>query len=154
MKPLCKHLKRIALFLAITFLVQSCKVYTYKPTSVNDAVKSGFARKVKVKTNSNETFIFDRLEHKDGVYYGIAKKESATAKNLSNQILYQDDFNYVKISLTDVQFKQIYVKKHDKTLSTIVTILVPVTIIGGLLAYAASNITLDWSSVDLQIPGY
>ena len=54
MKPLRKHLKLIALFLSVTFLAQSCNVYTYKPTTVDEVVKSGFANKIKVKTNTND----------------------------------------------------------------------------------------------------
>jgi hypothetical protein len=41
MKPLRKHLKLIALFLTVTFLVQSCTVYRYKVATTKDAVSSG-----------------------------------------------------------------------------------------------------------------
>ena len=137
MKPLRKHLKLIALFLAVTFLVQSCKVYKYPQATLEEAVKSN--DKVKVNSNTNEKYIFTQLEKNNGQYYGITKSNSTTAKLLSDQITYQDEFNYVKILLNDEQLRDVYVKKHDKALSTIVSILVPVIIIYGILLAMSSG---------------
>ena len=61
MKALRRHLKQIALFLAVIFLMQSCKVYTYKSITLEEAVKFDY-NKVKVKSRNNKTYRFDKLE--------------------------------------------------------------------------------------------
>ena len=132
MKPLRKHLKPIALFLAVTFLVQSCKVYTYKATTVDAAINTDF-KEVKVKSNNGETYRFDKLEEKDGVYYAIAKKNSKIAKKLVNQITYKDEFKYVKILLNEEQLGEVYLREHDKKLYTILAIGISVLMVGGII---------------------
>ena len=139
MKPLRKHLKLIALFLAVTFLVQSCNVYTYKPTTVDEAVKTNLV-KVKTKSKNSETYRFNDLENINNAYYGIAHKNSKTAKKLSDQITNEDEFNYVKILLKEEQLNRVYLKMRNKTLSIILPYAIGIVIIGGLLYIGASGI--------------
>lgn len=132
MKALRRHLKQIALFLAVIFLMQSCKVYTYKSITLEEAVKFDY-NKVKVKSRNNKTYRFDKLEKKDGVHYGTALKNSKTAKKLSDQITYKDEFSYVKILIKEHQLREVYVKEQDKTWSRILSFGLPTIIIGGII---------------------
>ena len=120
MKPLRKHLKGIALFLATIFLLQSCSVYSYEPSRIDEAVNDS-NKGVKVKSENNETYIFTDLEKIGEDHFGIALKNSKTAKKLSGQITYEDEFEYVKILLKKEQLNKVYVKKYNNTLSTILT---------------------------------
>ena len=122
MKPLRKHLKPIALILALTFLIQSCRVnaYTYKPITVDDAVKSGFAYKTKVKTFSDRTYVFVKVEWENEKIIGLKRQKKG----------------FIKIPVETNQIKEIYNKREDRTLSTILTIGTPVVIVGGLLTFA------------------
>ncbi len=129
MKTQRKHLKLIELFLSVTVLVQSCKVYTYKATTVDEAVKTNLV-KVKTKSKKNETYRFNDLENINDAHYGIAHKNSKTAKKLSDQITMEDEFNNVKILLKEEQLNRVYLKKHNKTLSTILPFAIPILIMG------------------------
>ncbi len=120
MKPLHKHVKRIALFLAVIFLLPSCKVYTYKLTTVDEAVNIDY-KMVKVKSGNDETYIFTNLEKIGEDHFGIALKNSRTAKKFYEQITYEDEFDYVKILLKKEQVNKVYVKKYNNTMSTILT---------------------------------
>jgi hypothetical protein len=137
MKPLRKYLKPIALFLAVTFLVQSCSVYHKRTTTVDKAVIASKKtrlkshKNVKVKSFANEIYKFNLLIKEEGKVYGIAHKKSKTAKALSNQIVqYQSD--NVKILLTKDQVNEIYIE--DKMRSGILSILTIVMLVGGTSA--------------------
>jgi len=151
-KPLRKHLKLIALILSVTVLLQSCSVYTYKPTTVVDAVNSGFAYTIKVKSINNESYTFAKLEKENEQIYGIVKKKSRTASILSNQITEIGVYNYdnVKILLKEEQFKEIYIKKRDKTLSTVIPIVIGVAVTIGILGLIVDDAShnLDWGNIN------
>lgn len=130
MKIIRRHLKIIVIFLAVTFSLQSCSVYTYKPTTVDNAVESGFARKIKVKTNSHDSYTFIKMERENGAIFGVDK-------------------DYGKTPLKRDQIKEIRIKKRDKTLSIVVPVLTGIGGAIGILYLIADSITIDWSKVDL-----
>ena len=131
MKTIRKHLKLIALFFSFTFLLQSCKVYQTKTVTVDEAIQS--SKRVKINTFRNDTYKFEELRKDDGKLYGITKKKSGTAKDLSFQG-YEENANskYVKILLPDTIVKEVYLQ--NKTMSTVISIAVPLLIIIGVLA--------------------
>jgi len=140
MKPLRKHLKPIALFLAVTFLVQSCKVYHSGTVSVDEAISS--QKRVKVKSNDNETYRFKKLDKNNGKLYGVAHRNSDAAHYLSSNII--DNTNggkYVDILIPDKFISKIQL--HNKSLSTVLTVLLPIIAIGGLLTIAVANMSLN-----------
>jgi len=114
MKTLTKKLKIVALFFATLILFQGCTVYKSVPVSIEQAVQNG--SKVKVITKSYEKFKFSKIEIEDGNYYGVKKSKGEMIKT---QI---DEQNVEKVQL------------KDKTLSTIITIVVPSFTLIGLLA--------------------
>lgn len=120
MKPLRKYLKLIAVFLAVTFLMQSWNVYTYKATTVDEAVNSNY-KQVKVKSYTDQTYRFEELEKVNEGYYRSTYKDSKTAKKLTDQITYEDGFEYVKILLREEQLYKVYVKEYNNTMSTVLT---------------------------------
>ena len=107
MKTLKNYLKLVAVFFSALILFQGCTVY--KSTTIQQAVQT--ESKVKDRTKNGETFKFSRIGTEDGNYYGVSKgKREAT-----------------KIALDENSINTI--KEKDKTLSTILSIGIPVIII-------------------------
>ena len=141
MKPLDKHLKPIALFLALIFLVSSCRVYHSKTVSVDEAVQS--SKRIKVNSYNNEIFKFKQFQKEDGRLYGITRKNSYTAKKLSHQILGENiDRKYVNILLPDTLLKEIHL--HDKTLSILIPVMIPISIIVGILITGGHSTAINF----------
>ena len=67
MKPLRKHLKPIALFLAVIFLAQSCKIYD-KPVSVSEA--ASIRKPVKIIGNSDKEYVFKKIFYENNQLFG------------------------------------------------------------------------------------
>lgn len=105
MNILRKHLKLLALFFVITFLLQSCVVYQKTPVSLEQASKQ--VLKAKVKTINNETYQLHRIEFENGKFYGVQKVKGKK----------------VRITLNTNEFSKI--KLQDKTMSTILSIVLP-----------------------------
>lgn len=120
MKKLKKQIKSIALSLSILILFQGCTVYKSTPVTLDQAVQN--ASKVKVMTKSSEIMKYKKIEVENGNYYGIkkAKKEM------------------VKTPLDEKFIASI--KEKDKTLSTILTIGIPVVILGAGIAILAASL--------------
>lgn len=113
MKTLRKQIKRLALFLSVLILFQGCTIYKGKGLTIDDAVYSN--NKSEITTNYDMTYKFKRVIQEDGNYYGLKKVKG----------------EFVKTTLNPSDIKRVRIK--DKTLSTILSILVPVatlTIIG------------------------
>ena len=147
MKIINDNLKLVSILLLIVFLFQNCVVYHSKTTTLDEAVQSG--ERVKIITNDNNIYKFKSIQKKDGQVVGLINKRSSTAKKFS---AFQDTIKYkypfVAVLISENSIKEIYLK--NKTLSTILTIVLPITIIGGLYGLAVlaySNTTLDWSGV-------
>ena len=120
MKTLKKQIRPITLLLAFVILFQGCTVYKSVPISLEQAVQN--ESKVRVKTKNNEKYKFNRVGVENGNYYGVKKSNNIVVKTP----LDQDFINTIN--------------EKDKTLSTVLSIGIPVIIVGGLLAIAASSI--------------
>ena len=129
MKPLRRHLKLIALFLAVTFLMQSCSVCNYKPTTLDNALKTyksttidgtvkGKCIKTKVKTQ-HRTYVFTKMEKENEQVFGYEKRNTG----------------YNKIPLEQFQTIEIYTQRKDKTLSIILPVVGPLVFITMTFPY-------------------
>ena len=131
MKTLGHHLKWIAIILSTLLVFQSCRVYHSKSVTVDEAILS--KKRVKVKNFDNDTFKFEELQREDGQLYGITKKTSNAAKKLDYQFVDENlSEKYVKILLPEHTIREYHLQ--NKTMSTLITILIPVTLLIGLLA--------------------
>jgi len=138
------NLKWIAITLSTLMLLQSCRVYHARTATVDEAVLS--TKKVLVKNLNDDSFKFDKLQKEDGQLYGIAKRRSSTAKLLNEQIVKSNlDTKYVKIHLPEKTIREYHLQ--NKTMSTLMTILIPVALI-GLLALIPTQKTKS-SCIDL-----
>ena len=122
-------LKWIALTLSALFLLQSCKVYQSKTVTVNEAILS--TERVKVNNFNNESYKFERLYKENEQLYGYTKRGSSTAKKLTEQIV-KSQLNYVIILLSEKTIKEYHLQ--NKTLSTILTVAIPITVIIGIVS--------------------
>jgi hypothetical protein len=117
MKTIKKQFKSVALILSMIILLQGCTAYKSVSISLEQAVQN--ESKVRVKTNSNEKLRFNRIGVENGNYYGV---------NKSNGLIF-------KTPLDQTVVKSI--NEKDKTVSTILSIGIPLIIIGGVVAIAA-----------------
>ena len=133
-------IKLIALMLSIVVLMQSCRVYHSATVSVDEAISS--QKRVKVKSNDNETYRIKKLDKNNGKLYGVAHLNSDAAHYLSSYLI--DNTNggkYVDILIPDKFISKIQL--HNKSLSTVLTVLLPIIAIGGLLTIAVANMSLN-----------
>ena len=125
-----KRTKMLTLFLTLVMIIQSCTVYKSSTVTLNQAVQN--ESKVRVKTVNNEKLKFDRISFENNQYYGVNKK--------NNQAV-------IKTPLDQKLIKS--VNEKDKTLSTLLSIGIPVVIVGGILGIAAANCCgVDLSNAD------
>lgn len=109
MKTTKRHLNVLGLFFSALIFFQGCTVYKSTPVSIEQAVQN--ESKVKVITKSNEKFKFNRIRIEDSNYYGYNSKERIP--------LDQNNIDTIK--------------EKNKTLSTVLNIVIPVFTIVGLL---------------------
>ena len=131
-------IKYLAITLSFLILLQSCNVYHTSSSTIDEAIRS--ADKVKIVSPEDNSYKFDHLVKIDSLVYGYAKKKSLAAKELSGQIILKDtDEKYAQIQLYDRDIASVHLK--NPTASTLVTIAVPVVIIGVLagIGYAAAD---------------
>ena len=107
--------KILLLLLLCTVLFQSCKIYDSKSSTKEDALL--FAGKVKVKSDSNANYKFDKLIVEKDSLYGIGKRLSAKSKLLYNKNIVNENptDKYVKILLTDNLIDEIHLFSKGKT---------------------------------------
>jgi len=121
MKTLKKQIKTISILFGILILSQSCVVYKSQNFTLEDASKT--VAKVKLVTDNNQTLKYKRVGITNGVYYGVTKENGL-------------------INMVEIQENKIKsVKLQDKTLSTALTIGIPVLIIGGFIIYSVDQLT-------------
>ena len=126
------NLKGITIALSALMLLQSCRVYHKTNVTVDEAIAS--SNRIKAKTFVDVTYKFDDLLREDGQLYGIANSYSCTAKKLSLQIVEENSAEKnVKIFLTENTIEEYYLQ--NKTLSTILTVAIPVVVIIGIGAF-------------------
>jgi len=119
MKTTTRHLNVLALFFSALIFFQGCTVYKSTPVSIEQAVQN--ESKVKVTTKGNEKFKLNRIKIEDSNYYGYNAKERIP--------LDQNNIDTIK--------------EKNKTLSTVLSIVIPfVTIIGllGILVAAGGGL--------------
>ena len=140
MKTIRKHLRLVSLFLAITFFIQSCRVYHSSTASIDEAVQSN--DKVKLEA-AEDTYVFQELQRENGNIYGITKRKSVTADLLSAQIVEDTkDQKNVKILLRNDQLNNIHLQ--NKTMSTLATIGIPLVVVGVILIIAANSMDFNF----------
>ncbi len=141
------HIKRISLAFVFLMLLQSCTVYHSAPSTLEEAISS--SDRIKIKSPESEVYKFSKISMVDENIYGYAKKKSSTAKALSSQIITKNsDQKSVGILLTEENISSFHLK--NKSGSTLLTIAVPVVIVGALVGIgfaAADNMSvgLTWS---------
>lgn len=140
MKIIRLYLEKIAIFLLFLITLQSCSVYHSKTAIIDEAVLSN--NKVKIITNSNDIYKLHKLKVEDGQVYGVLKKGSETAERLADQGLVKySDSKYETILIKDSTIKEIYLK--NKTLSTILSIAIPVVSVAVLYVILYNTIDID-----------
>lgn len=109
-------MKNLFPLLLFTILwLQSCKIYDSKPTTKEDALL--FGGKVRVKSDSNSNYKFEKLIVEDNQLYGIGKRVSKKSKlSYTNNIVNENknDTN-VKILLTDNLINEIHLYNKGKS---------------------------------------
>ncbi len=111
MKTIKKQIKSVTLILSMLILLQGCTVYKSVSVTLEQAAKE--ENKVRLETTSGEKLKFKRIGIDNGEYYGVKKVKG----------------NIVKVPLNSNYIKN--VKLKDKTLSTILTIALPIAILVG-----------------------
>jgi hypothetical protein len=123
-------LNYIAYALAALMLMQSCVVYHNKTATVDEAVIS--QDRVLIKTQSNKILKFKYLMKEGDQLYGITKRNSATARQLSFMVKEDKVFDeFVQVLLSKSTVNEIHLP--NKTLSTILTIAIPLVSLFGVL---------------------
>jgi hypothetical protein len=119
MKTLKKQLKVVALFFSVLILFQGCTVYKTTPITMEQAVDK--EQKVKILTKNNNKLKFKRIEVENGKYYGVRKVDGRMVRLL--------------LDMDSVES----IREKDKTLSTILTVAIPVVIIAGAAFLTINN---------------
>ncbi|WP_242091713.1 hypothetical protein [Aestuariivivens sediminicola] len=109
-----RHLKVLARFLALLILIQGCSIYKQVSPPYEEAMKHN--ARVRVKYPHHQAVKFNSIEVIEDNIYGVKKVSGKTVKTLVNV----------------EKAKKIQVK--DKTASIIVSIAIPVVLIGVLIA--------------------
>ncbi len=132
MKILKKHIANLSFILAMLILCQGCKVYHRDGVTLPQAVESG--KRAKIETNYNQNLRNNKIVYEDGQYFGVLKHKD----QISQFPIIEN--NIIKVHL------------QDKTLSTILTIGIPVAAIVGLLVILmpSSDTIASWYVPDFQ----
>lgn len=130
MKTIKKQIKSITLILSLLVLLQGCTVYKSASVSLDQAAND--ESKVRLETTSGEKLKFKRIGVENGNYYGIKKVKG----------------NIVKVPLDTNYIKK--VKLKDKTLSTILTIALPIAVIAGVVLILDKTYRFDFSDSDFH----
>ncbi|MCX2719633.1 hypothetical protein [Lentiprolixibacter aurantiacus] len=146
-----KHSLKFMMILSTLLLMQSCYVskpvsaselrYSYRSSSISMGKTS---KPVKIIYDSNK-YIFRYLINVDGTIYGVAGKESKTAKLLSKQIVNSKSFinsrlirrNEIAILLTEEQANEVY--PHSYIKSVIVALPIAFGVAYGLFYLTIIN---------------
>ncbi|WP_242083196.1 hypothetical protein [Aestuariivivens sediminis] len=109
-----RHLKATACFLALLILIQGCSIYKTVSAPYEEAMIHN--ARVEVEYPDQFPVKFNRIEIIDDDIYGVKKVSGKTVKTLINREKVEK------------------IKVKDKTASIIVSIAIPVVIIGVLVA--------------------
>ena len=123
MKRLRKQIEPVVLFFSFLILLQSCVVYQGKDVTLEQAAQE--ESKVKVKTKSSKIYNFRHIGFEDGTFFGVQKK----GKEL------------IKVPLEINELSQ--VRLHNKPLSAVLSICIPVILVGSFALLIASSISFS-----------
>jgi len=127
-KPLRKHLKRIALLLSVAVMLHSCNIYKSRVSTVEEAVES--KRRVKIKSETHPTYKFKQLISDGEKLYGVARNKTRTAKILKDQIVSEaNNPTFVQIELNEHLLGEIHLYNHA------LSILMPIFMITSFLVF-------------------
>ncbi len=143
------HLKFLILFVVFFILIQGCTVYHSASVDFEKAVQS--QKKVKIVTNSKDTYKFKKIIEKNNLYYGIAKatrNSKIVYSGKEKMENYSKNFNLYP--LEDQNIKGIYTK--NRALSTILSIGIPVVIVTTAIIIIVQS--LDFSIGSDSYTGY
>ena len=117
------NVKLTCLILSSIFLLQSCKIYRKKTATTDEAIE--FHRGVKVVTSNDKTYKFKKLIKEDEQLFGLTKKNSKIAKELSHLISEDEPQKkgYVKINLSDDFIKEIHLLNRGVTATSYAVII-------------------------------
>ena len=113
MKKIRKQIEQLVLLFASLIILQSCAVYQKTPVSLEQASKQDVRAKIKTKTN--ESFLVLKIIYEDDKYFGLQRVNGEKIRIT----LHADDINSIRL--------------HDKTLSTVLSIGMPLGIVLGVI---------------------
>jgi hypothetical protein len=102
----------MVLLLSVMVLLHGCSVYYKKPITLEKAAQEG--KPVKVETNYQKTYKFERIEYKEGKFYGI----QFYRRNLGIELLEE----YITS-----------IKLYNRTMSTILSVSIPAFLLGWVI---------------------
>lgn len=140
------YLKPISCLLIFLIFLQSCTVYHSTPSSVEKAIAS--QNKVKVDIKMDEPYKFNKIKSFEDGVYGIVKIKSPTARKLNERLIVpNEDAKYGHVKLTDLELQNIRLK--NRTASTIITIAIPVVILGALVIWVVDELNQPTEPIPL-----
>jgi hypothetical protein len=114
MKAIKIHLRIIAISLSMLMLLEGCTVYKSAPVTLDEVSKSN--NKVRIKTLNNKSLKFDRIV-------------VTTDNKIYGRSINKGEMNITPIDKDNIEKIQI----KDKTMSTILSIAIPVIVSVGML---------------------
>ncbi|QCE40641.1 hypothetical protein [Psychroserpens sp. NJDZ02] len=114
-----KTIKLMCVCLTMLIILQSCRVYHSKTVSLEEATAS--TQRVKIKTKENKILKFHKIILEEGQFYGVKIK----GEDISKTLLNTEDLEQVRL--------------HNKNLSVILGIAVPIISVVGILVIAIVN---------------
>ena len=126
MKTIRNSTKQIVLLFSIILLISSCVTYKATSLTLDEFVKT--QEKVRVEYNDSEIYRFQNLVLENGIYYGVMNEKLQTVKK--------------PIEVESIKSVRVY----DRTKSTIVTIGVPILVLGitYIVAMESFRPSLNW----------
>ena len=121
MKTIKNSMKQIALLFSIILLISSCVTYKATSLTIDELVKT--QEKVRVEYKDSKIQRFQNLVLENGTYFGMMKEKLQTVKK--------------PIEVESIKSVRVY----DRTKSTIVTIGVPVLLVGIAYFVAKKSIS-------------
>lgn len=121
MKQNKNNVKPIAIFLAILICFQSCKVYHSDSVTLEQGSQE--FKRAKIQTISNEILKFRGIKMENNQYYGVKKVK----REIVNMPLDENNIKSVKL--------------ENETMSTVLTIALPVTIIVGTIVVIGASLS-------------
>jgi len=118
-------------------IFQSCGgVYNSTNLALESALETD--KPLKVRTTEGDVFKINRLERDETGIYGIARKESNTARKNKESIIENDyQGKYVKMEIPEKSIEE-KIRTKNKALS----IVLPITIGVAIIAFVISNIVV------------